>query len=297
VEGWNLVTQYPGIMGPYAHKGNQWVGFDDVDIAVEKAFYVAEEKLGGIMFWTIDNDDFRGLCSKTPYPLIESAKEAMYSVESSVKTKTSVEVSTSEQVRRTRLRLTEKELANLSPSSNSTGQTPRRAGVVRPPPPKPHSRQEAPRSLGLATSTTPAPPTTPSSGPGFQCRSEGFFSHPTSCKKYYWCLDTPTEGPVAHTFSCPKGLYFNQISDGCDFLRNVDCGDRDIKETEKTEAEKEAIASGAESVESDEDDDEEEDPKSLKNILELVKAAGGVEGVEKLIEEEERAKKKELLHP
>ena len=58
----------------------------DVDIAVEKAFYVAEEELGGIMFWTIDNDDFRGICSKTPYPLIESAKEAMYSVESTVKT-------------------------------------------------------------------------------------------------------------------------------------------------------------------------------------------------------------------
>ena len=85
-EGWDLVTQYPGIMGPYAHRGDQWVGFDDVDIAVEKAFYVAEEELGGIMFWTIDNDDFRGTCSKTPYPLIESAKEAMYSVESTVKT-------------------------------------------------------------------------------------------------------------------------------------------------------------------------------------------------------------------
>ena len=34
-------------MGPYAHKGDQWVGFDNVDIAVEKAFYVAEEGLGG----------------------------------------------------------------------------------------------------------------------------------------------------------------------------------------------------------------------------------------------------------
>ena len=85
-DGWDIVTPYPGIMGPYAHIGNQWVGFDDVDIAVEKAFYVAEEELGGIMFWTIDNDDFRGSCGKTPYPLIESAKEAMYSVQSSVKT-------------------------------------------------------------------------------------------------------------------------------------------------------------------------------------------------------------------
>ena len=83
---WELVTQYPGYMGPYAHKGNQWVGFDDVDAVVEKAFYVAEEELGGIMFWTIDNDDFRGTCGKTPYPLIESAKEAMFSVKHSIKT-------------------------------------------------------------------------------------------------------------------------------------------------------------------------------------------------------------------
>jgi len=113
-EGWDLVTPYPGIMGPYAHKDNQWVGFDDVDSAVEKAFYVAEEELGGIMFWTIDNDDFRGLCGKTPYPLIESAKGAMNSVQSSVKTKTSVSVSTSEQTSVTRLRLTPQELANLA---------------------------------------------------------------------------------------------------------------------------------------------------------------------------------------
>jgi chitinase len=85
-DGWDIVTPYPGVMGPYAHKANQWVGFDNVDIAVEKALYVADEGLGGIMFWTIDNDDFRGTCSKTPYPIIESAKEAMYSVETSLKT-------------------------------------------------------------------------------------------------------------------------------------------------------------------------------------------------------------------
>ena len=57
-----------------------------MDAVVEKAFYVAEEELGGIMFWTIDNDDFRGTCGKTPYPLIESAKEAMFSIKTSVKT-------------------------------------------------------------------------------------------------------------------------------------------------------------------------------------------------------------------
>ena len=35
------------------------VGYDDEDMVREKAHYVVEEGMGGIMFWTIDNDDFR----------------------------------------------------------------------------------------------------------------------------------------------------------------------------------------------------------------------------------------------
>ena len=77
---------------------------------------------------------------------------------------------------------------------------------------------------------------------------------------------------VAHTFSCPQGLYFNQITDGCDFLRNVDCGDKDISEPEPKKS-KSAIESNSISDEED-DEDDVEDPKSLKDILEIVKAAG-----------------------
>lgn len=42
-----------------------------------QAEYVNEKGLGGIMFWSIDNDDFRGKCHNRPYPLIEAAKEAL----------------------------------------------------------------------------------------------------------------------------------------------------------------------------------------------------------------------------
>merc|ERR1719367_1122872 len=288
-DGWDLVTQYPGFMGPYAHSGNQWVGFDDVDAVVEKAFYVAEEELGGIMFWTIDNDDFRGTCGKTPYPLIESAKEAMFSIKTSIKTETSVSVSTSEQTSVKRLKLTPEELANLATSSTSAPK-PKRPSLPR----RLESNRSISNSKGTSSSvTTPAPPTTPRSGPAFVCRADGFFPHPTSCKKYYWCLDTPNQGMVAHTFSCPQGLFFNQITDGCDFLRNVNCGDKD---TEETEAKKESSEEEeTEEVNSEADNEEEdvEDPKSLKDILQIVKDAGGIEGLEKQIKEEEEAKKEE----
>jgi len=95
---------------------------------------------------------------------------------------------------------------------------------------------------------------------------------------------------VAHTFSCPQGLFFNEFTDGCDFLRNVNCGDKDTTEVEKSDETKKETS---EESDSDEEEPEEEDPKSLKDILELVKAAGGVEGLEKQIEEEAHAKKKE----
>ncbi|KOX79324.1 Acidic mammalian chitinase, partial [Melipona quadrifasciata] len=74
---WEVIQPNPKAMGPYAYKGDQWVGYDDENIVKLKAKYVNEKNLGGIMFWTIDNDDFRGKCHDRPYPLIEAAKEAL----------------------------------------------------------------------------------------------------------------------------------------------------------------------------------------------------------------------------
>ena len=84
-------------------------------------------------------------------------------------------------------------------------------------------------------------------------------------------MDSP-KGMVAHTFSCPQGLFFNQITDGCDFLRNVNCGDKDTTESE-TIASKEDEEDNEDDVETEEED-EVEDPKSLKDILQIVKDAG-----------------------
>ena len=83
---------------------------------------------------------------------------------------------------------------------------------------------------------------------------------------------------VAHTFSCPQGLFFNEITDGCDFLRNVECGDKDTQEPEPTKKDPvksaDSSSSNVASEEEEEEEDDVEDPKSLKDILEIVKAAG-----------------------
>ncbi|KAL1448157.1 hypothetical protein WDU94_003666 [Cyamophila willieti] len=52
------------------------------DIITFWAMYVNEKNLGGIMFWSIDNDDFRGTCHGRPYPIIEAAKEALFGINS-----------------------------------------------------------------------------------------------------------------------------------------------------------------------------------------------------------------------
>lgn len=85
-DGWDVETPYPGVLGPYAHRDKLWVGFDDEAIVREKSHFVNEESLGGIMFWTIDNDDFRGACGERPFPLIEAAKEALYGKDAAIKT-------------------------------------------------------------------------------------------------------------------------------------------------------------------------------------------------------------------
>ena len=74
---------------------------------------------------------------------------------------------------------------------------------------------------------------------------------------------------IAHTFTCPQGLWFNSVTDGCDFRRNVDCEGKDDSEEEKS---KKVKSSTTESPSSYEDEDGEE--QTVAEILEKIKNAG-----------------------
>ncbi|XP_071530247.1 uncharacterized protein Cht6 isoform X4 [Panulirus ornatus] len=79
--GWDVRKPYPRRIGPYAYNEDQWVGYDDEKIVARKAEYVREQGLGGIMYWSLDNDDFRGICNGEQYPLVEAGKKALFSDE------------------------------------------------------------------------------------------------------------------------------------------------------------------------------------------------------------------------
>ena len=82
-------------------------------------------------------------------------------------------------------------------------------------------------------------------------------------------MEVPGQGMIAHTFTCPQGLYFNSITDGCDFRRNVDCEGKDDTEEKKSKKSKSTTTESSLSF-----DDEDGEEKTVEEILEEIKNAG-----------------------
>ncbi|XP_032675832.1 chitinase-3-like protein 1 isoform X2 [Odontomachus brunneus] len=68
--GWTVVRDKEH-RTPYAYKDNQWMGYDDVTSLMEKTDYIKKRGLGGAMMWSIETDDFNGLCGEK-YPLLKT---------------------------------------------------------------------------------------------------------------------------------------------------------------------------------------------------------------------------------
>lgn len=320
-----MVQPNPKSLGPYAYKENQWVGYDDEAIARVKAKYVAENGLGGIMFWSIDNDDFRGLCSGKPYPIIEAAKEALLdniglsdnNIAPLTKSKPTRPRNRGSSSNRNRITSS---LSDDEDTKKPTASAGRRKSNRRKTSTTTTTTQKPTKSSKLVTQsrTTPEPPTTPDPGSDFKCEDEGFFPHPRDCKKYFWCLDSPNLGIVAHQFTCPSGLVFNKQSDSCDYARNVICNKPKPIEvttaaptttttttTTAASASRITVATSkstffrtttttTEEPEYYDDEEEEEDaagvaeltkdiedPRVIKELIDLIKKAGGIEELEK----------------
>lgn len=67
---------------PYCHHGNQWVSYDDVQSVTLKAQYAVQRGLGGTMVWSIETDDFHGVCDGQRNPLMHAISNVVRSNES-----------------------------------------------------------------------------------------------------------------------------------------------------------------------------------------------------------------------
>lgn len=76
-DNWQRVYHPKNAMGPYAFKGNQWVGYDDVAMVRRKSEFIKTEGYGGAMIWALDLDDFNNECGCERYPLLKTINRVL----------------------------------------------------------------------------------------------------------------------------------------------------------------------------------------------------------------------------
>lgn len=73
-DGWKAHSDLTG--RPYVRKGAQWLDYDDTASTAEKMDFIRRNGLGGAMIWTVDLDDFRGVCGD-PWPLLRTVNTGL----------------------------------------------------------------------------------------------------------------------------------------------------------------------------------------------------------------------------
>ncbi|XP_017486088.1 PREDICTED: probable chitinase 3 [Rhagoletis zephyria] len=76
-DGWEVIQDEQGRMGPYARKGTQWVSFDDPPMIRKKSQLIRALDLGGGMVWALDLDDFRNRCGDGVHPLLTQIHDVL----------------------------------------------------------------------------------------------------------------------------------------------------------------------------------------------------------------------------
>ncbi|EDW09710.2 uncharacterized protein Dmoj_GI18891 [Drosophila mojavensis] len=185
---------------PYAFSGDQWIGYDNVQSIELKMQLVQSRNLGGAMTWSIETDDFRGLCGET-YPLLKAMNRGLG--------------------------------VDVGNGGGSGG-----GGVTAAPTPKPTTTPTPTSTLaptGTPTPTATAPPTptpilTPTTTPTWSptttppptatqnCARDGFFMQEGDCNRFFRCVNG-----VRYNFTCPSGLYFDIKTNTCNWPSLVKC--------------------------------------------------------------------------
>lgn len=156
------------------------------------------------MIWSIETDDFSGVCGEK-YPLLKTLNAVLRTgqVPGKFHQNTLEPIKFSRVIPGTNIRI------ESAPGVEENLPSKPAPPVVKPP---------------TTPSETPSrPPSTPSAPPSSGvCKREGFNRDPVDCNKFYNCMNEQGSYRVFE-FYCPDGLVFNPDSSVCDYRNNVKC--------------------------------------------------------------------------
>ncbi|XP_037070179.1 probable chitinase 10 [Pollicipes pollicipes] len=227
-DGWTSVPDPSAKIGPYAYSGEQWVGYDDPDMAAEKTRYAVGRGLGGVMVWDVGSEDVRGVCGGGRWPLLAAINANLDTAgEGTTSGVTGRPVTTSKPV------TTARPTATFTCPSEGTFADPEdcTSFYVCAAPKK--SRCPAGTAFsrwsgtcrsdvtGCRARTTAATSTTRRPTKLFSCpRRNGLYADPYSCRWYFSCLDGK-----ATTRACPAGTGWDKRISSCNWDYVIDCFD------------------------------------------------------------------------
>ncbi|XP_061488232.1 acidic mammalian chitinase-like [Rhineura floridana] len=169
---------------PYAYKGNEWLGYDNIKSFNIKAEWLKKNNFAGAMVWSLDLDDFTGtFCNQGKYPLITTLKNALGLQSASCKAPS-------------------QPIAPIPPAhsgGSSSGSPSSGSGG------SPSSSGGSPSSSGGSPSS--------SGGSGFCAgRAAGLYPDPTDKNSFYHCVNGRTF--LQH---CQTGLVFDTSCSCCNW--------------------------------------------------------------------------------
>ncbi|CAH1795469.1 unnamed protein product [Owenia fusiformis] len=204
---------------PYAHRGKQWVGYDDPQSIAEKTAYLMRNNLGGAMVWALDFDDFQGrYCNQGKYPLLKRINSVLNGQSGG----TSTTIRPTQGDRSTTFPAT---IASTShkPNTSLLPVTPTLSRSSKLPSTTQEST-ERPTAQSTIELTTPSIGTTTSrvrfECPRFRQRAP-LYPDPNNCSKYYQCVYIRNRYIRSFHRNCAPGTVFNPRRKLCDFPRNV----------------------------------------------------------------------------
>ncbi|GAB1598637.1 acidic mammalian chitinase-like isoform X1, partial [Argonauta hians] len=207
---------------PYAYKDDQWVSFENTNSIKIKAEWIKNYGFGGVMIWSLDLDDFAGMCGGEKNPLINTVIRVLNNspVEPWQHTTPSTSFNTMCLGRSNGNYPYRNECKKYIMCYNGFVQVRSCQNFENFNPTSGNCVWESYYPCNIPTPTPPVKRGGVDTRNYCQVRADGVFESPNACNEYIYCMSRQT-----FIYHCPNGLYFDSRIGSCFFKEQVPCTD------------------------------------------------------------------------